>query len=234
VSVDLLERGAQALGPLLDEAVFVGGATITLWITDAGAPAPRPTKDVDIVIEVASRAEWRSFEARLREQGFAEDSDSKVMCRWRFRDRPGDDLVLDAMPSDANLMGFANRWQGASLPFAVERSLPSGAVIRAIPPPYLIATKLEAFRGRGGGDHLGSHDLEDVVLLVDGREELVGEVSTAPPDIRDHLGYECAALLDEPRFVDAIFGFLRPDMASQGRAEAVVLPRLRAIAGPSA
>jgi hypothetical protein len=95
----------------------------------------------------------------------------------------------------------------------------------------MMATKLEAFRGRGRGDHLRSHDLEDVVLLVDGREELVDEVDSAPADLQEYLSCECAALLAEPRFVDAIFGFLRPDAASQARAEAMVLPRLHAIAG---
>lgn len=49
MSIELLERGAGALGALLDRVVFVGGATVTLWITDLGAPAPRPTKDVDVV-----------------------------------------------------------------------------------------------------------------------------------------------------------------------------------------
>jgi hypothetical protein len=49
VSIDLLERAAAALGPLADDLVFVGGATIELWITDPGAPGPRPTKDVDAV-----------------------------------------------------------------------------------------------------------------------------------------------------------------------------------------
>ncbi|HVE68315.1 MAG TPA: hypothetical protein VNB64_07020 [Solirubrobacteraceae bacterium] len=42
MSIDLLELAADALGPLLDEVVFVGGATVTLWITDPGAPPVRP------------------------------------------------------------------------------------------------------------------------------------------------------------------------------------------------
>ena len=65
---------------------------------------------------------------------------------------------------------------------------------------------------------------------VDGREELVGEVTKSPPELRRYLSEEIQALLDEPRFTDALFGFLRGDMASQARAEAVVLPRLREIA----
>lgn len=40
---------ADALGELLDEVIFVGAATVTLWITDPGAPPIRPTKDVDVL-----------------------------------------------------------------------------------------------------------------------------------------------------------------------------------------
>lgn len=241
MSVALLERAASALGHLVDEVVFVGGATVVLWITDAGAPAPRPTKDVDVVVEVATRLELEAFEARLRGRGFREDVESRVMCRWR---RAGDiaasgarvpladedELILDAMPARAELLGFANRWQAAALPTAVRRTLPSGATIRAISPPYLVATKLEAFRGRGNRDYLASRDLDDVVSLVDGRQELLTEVASAPADLRYYLAHEIGALLDEPRFVDAVVAFMRPDMASQARAADVVLPALRAIA----
>lgn len=135
------------------------------------------------------------------------------------------------MPADPGLMGFANRWQEVAVPHATERRLPSSAVIRAITPPFLMATKLEAYRGRGRGDHLASRDLEDIILLVDGRQELIGEVAASPFELRSHLSSECAALLSEPRFVDAIFGFLRSDSASQARARSIVIPRLRAIAG---
>lgn len=36
MSVDLLELGHSALGELVAEVVFVGGATVVLWITDPG------------------------------------------------------------------------------------------------------------------------------------------------------------------------------------------------------
>jgi len=67
------------------------------------------------------------------------------------------------------------------------------------------------------------------VLLVDGRGELVGDLAGTEPARRTFLAEEVRALLDQPRFIDAIFGYLRPDMASQARAETVVLSRLREI-----
>jgi predicted nucleotidyltransferase len=232
VTVDLLERGAAALGDLRNEVAFVGAATIVLWITDPAAPAPRPTNDVDVVVEVTTPNAFHDFQARLRSRGFREDIDSRVICRWRYGEAgDGSDLILDVMPAAGELLGFENPWQRAAMPHATRHTLPSGATIRAITPPYLIATKLAAFASRCRGDHLGSRDLEDIILLIDGRAELIAEVVEADDDVRAFIAGEVAALLEQPRFVDAVFGFLRADMASQARAETVVLPRLRTIAG---
>lgn len=177
MSVELLELAASTLGEALNEVVFLGGATVTLWITDPGAPPVRPTKDVDVVVEATTRMAFHDFEARLRELHFTEDQEDGVICRWRHRDS---DLILDAMPADPGILGFANRWQGTALPHALERPLPSGATIRAVPPPYLLATKLEAFHGRGHSDLLASRDFADIVALVDGRSELVAEAQATP------------------------------------------------------
>jgi nucleotidyltransferase AbiEii toxin of type IV toxin-antitoxin system len=197
VSVELLECAAQALEPVLTDVVFLGGASIELWITDPAAPAPRPTKDVDVVVEVTSRTAFHAFEERLRSLGFKEEQEDGIICRWRHRD---DDLILDAMPADSTILGFENRWQGASIPHAVECVLPSGARIRAAPPAYLLATKLEAFNGRGGEDFLGSRDFGDMIALIDGREELVAEVQQSAPGLRAYLAGALRRLRGHPRF----------------------------------
>lgn len=119
MSLDLLERGARALGPLRGEVVFLGGATLVLWIDDPAAPPPRPTKDVDVVVEVITRPALHAFEQRMRDVGFTEDRDSGVICRWRHRaDR---ELILDAMPAEPSLVGFGGRWQREAVPHAVTR-----------------------------------------------------------------------------------------------------------------
>jgi hypothetical protein len=55
---------------------------------------------------------------------------------------------LDVMPIEASILGFENRWQAESFSHAVEVTLPKGQAIRALPPPHLLATKLEAFDRR--------------------------------------------------------------------------------------
>lgn len=226
MSIDLLEAASAALDDLLPEVVFVGGATVELWITDPAAPPVRPTKDVDVVVEVASRSAFHDFETRLRAHGFRGDQEDGVICRWRH---DASDLILDAMPSEASILGFENHWQGAGAPHAINRELPSGTTIRALSPPYLLATKLEAFSGRGREDFLASRDFADIIALVDGRQELIAEVAASGQDLRDYVAHEVESLLNAPRFPDGLFGALGGDAISQERAHAVVLPALRSL-----
>ncbi len=110
------------------------------------------------------------------------------------------------MPADAAILGFENRWQGASIPHAVECVLPSAARIRAAPPAYLLATKVEAFNDRGGEDFLGSRDFGDVITLIDGREELIAEVQQSEPELRTYLARELGRLRQHPRFREGLSG----------------------------
>jgi len=45
-NIQMLQRIARALSPLLHEVVFLGGATVALYLQDAAAPEIRPTDDV--------------------------------------------------------------------------------------------------------------------------------------------------------------------------------------------
>jgi hypothetical protein len=228
VSVTLLELAARHLGPLASEVVFVGGATVELWISDEAAPDVRPTIDVDVIVDVATRGALARFEERLRAIGFREDQASGVICRWL---RPGSELVLDVMPTDPSVFGFASVWQRNAVPHAVAVTLPSGAEIAVVSPPYLLATKLEAFASRGRSDFLGSRDFADVVALVDGRPELVAEVLESSPGLRHYLADQLTLHRDHPRFTTGVAGGLPGDVASQRRVAAVVLPRIDKIIG---
>ena len=83
-----LEAAAAILGPVLNEVVFVGGATIHLWLTESGAPPARATDDVDVICEVATRVEYYRLGSRLRERGLHEDPAEPVICRWKSADPP--------------------------------------------------------------------------------------------------------------------------------------------------
>ena len=157
---DQLIAAAELLRPLLDELVFVGGCVTGLLITDSAAGAPRATFDVDAIAEIISYAEYADLGDRLRAQGFGEDTrEDAPLCRWtHYR------TILDVMPLNEKILGFTNRWYRAAMESSFKVRLSTDLEIRAVTAPIFIATKLEAFKGRGKGDFFGSHDLEDFVV----------------------------------------------------------------------
>jgi len=204
-----LEAAAAVLGPLVDEVVFVGGATVHLWITEPGAPPARATDDVDVICEIATRTEYYRLGDRLRERGLREAADSPVLCRWQSAEPR---LILDVMPTDPDILGFSNPWYEEAISTATTVALDSGAQIRAATPPLLIATKVCAWKGRGRGDLLASLDVHDVLTLIDGRPELVEETRSATLELRDYIRGELTALREEPYFGYVVEGA----MASYG------------------
>lgn len=219
---------ARRLEALASSVVFVGGATISLLIDDPASVPVRPTDDLDAIIEISSRERYYALEAKLRSLGFRPDnSEGAPLCRWKI-----DGVVVDVMPTSAEILGFGNRWYPAAITHAVERELEPGLAIRIATAPYFIAMKLEAFSGRGQGDYVASHDLEDIVAIVDGRERVVTEIEATDDDLRHYLAQRFRALLATSAFVDAIPGHLAGDAASQARLP-LVMDRLRRIAGAS-
>lgn len=216
-----LERliiAAKLLRPILDELVFVGGAVTGLLITDEAAGEPRVTLDVDAIAEITSYAEYAAFAENLRALGFAEDMrEGAPVCRW-LRAR----TILDIMPLSENILGFTNRWYRAALETATRRRLSNDLEVRLVTAPLFIATKLEAFKGRGKGDFFGSHDLEDLIFVVDGRPALVEEVRNETLEVRAYIRAETNKLLTTAAFMDALPGYLLPDTASQLRISLVI------------
>ena len=131
------------------------------------------------------------------------------------------------MPTHASVLGFTNQWYRPAVENAQLIRLGRHPT-RIITAPYFLATKLEAFRGRGKNDHRMSHDLEDVITVVNGRPELAGEVSKSAADLRQYLSAELRSLLANRAFRDALPGHLLPDAASQQRVT-IVLDRIQQI-----
>lgn len=213
-NVVMLELVARPLGAdLCSEFAFVGGAVAGLLITDPAQPAIRPTDDVDIVAEVLALVDYHRVEQQLRERGFTQDMRAGApMCRWQV-----EGVTVDVMPTLEKILGFANRWYPLCVSTAEPLALPSGVVIRVIQAPVFIGTKLEAFHGRGAGDYLFSHDLGDILSVVDGRDSLIDECLQAPQLLRAYLAEQFTALMADRRFLDALPGHLPGDAVSQER-----------------
>jgi predicted nucleotidyltransferase len=218
---------ASKLESLLDQIVFIGGCATGLLLTDAAAAPARATMDVDAIVEAASYEEFTVLEQRLRHLGFRQPStEGSPICRW-----VQDDLILDLMPTDPSILGFGNRWYGPALENSQRVSI-GDYRIRLITPPYFLGTKVEALHGRGNRDYRMSHDLEDIVTVIDGRPELVREISQSEPALRQYLSNEFRRLLANPAFREALPGHLLSDTASQQRIS-IVVERIQQIVSES-
>lgn len=215
-----LRHIADALGDLREQVVFVGGAVAGLLVTDPLADSVRATRDVDAVVN-ATRAVFHLIEEAVAQRGFVRDVQGDVICRWVHKDSG---LLFDLMPVQPEVLGFSNRWY----PYAVETAEPvelsPGLTIRLVSAVGFVATKLEAYAGRGAGDFLTSHDIEDVLNIVDGREELTDEMAAAPAELRQAVKSAFLQLLSNPDFANVL-----PGLIAEPERAGLVMQRMKAM-----
>jgi len=220
-----IELIAGALGRLREQLVFVGGCAVGLLITDTAAAPVRVTLDVDLVARVTALAAYHGIEKEFVRLGFTRDTTADApICRWRYHG-----LEVDLMPTDSKVLGFANRWYPLAVETAQDVKLPSGTMIKLITAPVFLATKFEAYSDRGGADMLTSHDLEDIINVLDGRLGLLEEVGRAPADLRTYLAGRFAELLMAPEFLDVLPALIFPDDSLAERTQ-IVADRIRSLA----
>lgn len=216
---------AEALGDLREQVVFVGGAVTGLLVTDPLVSGIRATRDVDAVV-AAGRGEFQRIEARVAAAGFERDPDSGVICRWVHRPSG---VLFDLMSAQPEVMGFTNRWYPFAIATADRMDLGGGLSIRVASAVAFVAMKLEAFADRGAGFPLASHDLEDVLNIVDGRDELIAELAEAPEELVKAVGEWFGSLLADADFINALPGLVsdpeRADIVQMRLADASQLIR---------
>jgi hypothetical protein len=93
--------------------------------------------------------------------------------------------------------------------------------------PLFLATKLEAFYGRGNSDYMASHDLEDLIAVLDGRATIVSEIKRSEA-VGHYLAEEFRRLLQVDEFQESVACHLPADAASQQRG-GIVLQRMHQI-----
>ena len=213
-NLEIMQLAVEQLGELVNEMVFLGGCATGLLITDPAAPSIRVTRDVDAIVQITSLIEYSRLSKKLRAQGFKEDiSEDAPICRW-----VAENVILDVMPTDPKILGFGNRWYQAAMEHSEKIILPNYKAIQMVSAPYFLITKLEAFDGRGNGDYLLSHDIEDLIAVLDGRPETIDEIKQADAKLVKALSGRFNSLYQDSRFVDSVSGHMPADEVSQARA----------------
>ena len=200
---------AQALKPLNQKVVFVGGATVALYTDPQMAQEVRPTDDVDVVVELATYGDYVALEERLRAIGFVNDTASKVVCRYKIQG-----ITVDIMPTDPQVIGFSNQWYAEGFAHSISFEVGAGLEVQIFPLAYLLASKLEAFFSRGNSDFLFSRDFEDIVYVFENAVGLEEAFAEASGNLSVYLREAISGLQSHPDFEEGLYAHLYPAHAT--------------------
>lgn len=208
INLKVVEKVALALGELNQEVVYVGGAVVSLYVTDSGAEQPRPTKDIDISVQVSSYAQMDNLREQLSRKRIYPAPTETVMYRYSF-----EDILIDFIPFEETPLGPTNKW----LKPGFEKAYPikiGKTEIRILPVSLYLTTKWEAFNNRGGDPRM-SHDFEDIIYVIDNNLELVDDTMRAEEPVRKLLAEMANSILSHPSKDEIIECHLNPFTAKE-------------------
>ncbi len=201
--IEAIEKVAEALDDLKEEVAVVGGAVVGLYADGPAAPDVRPTKDVDLVFEIANYKELRGLEKKLVARGFKHAKDEKVLCRFQY-----ENILVDIMATKEVRWAPANPWFESGFKQLINYTLKK-TTIKILPFAYFLATKISAFLDRGKDPRVDP-DFEDIVYLLDNRSTFVTDILESDEDVRSYLISELKALLNDVSLQEAVQGHLEP------------------------
>jgi predicted nucleotidyltransferase len=201
VNIVRLKAVAKALAAWNNKVVFIGGATVSLYASRPLAVSIRPTEDIDVVVELVSIGEFYELQEHLLKIGFKHDMEAKIVSRFLLNG-----LKVDFMPVDPSILGFSNRWYKDGVKNSIEYKMNNNETIRIFTPAYFIASKMEAFITRGRKDLYASHDLEDIIFVLDNRDEIEKEITEAEDGVKKYLKDQFTALLKNSAFEEVLIG----------------------------
>ncbi|MFZ4521079.1 MAG: nucleotidyl transferase AbiEii/AbiGii toxin family protein [Bacteroidales bacterium] len=203
IDIDSIIEVATALGELNQKSVFVGGSVVSLYIDDPAADELRPTMDIDIALEIVTLGQLEQTRQTLAKKGFLQDPQQNVVCRFVYQG-----ILVDVMSTKEIGWAPANSWFRQGFEYLEKISLNENMTIQILPLAYFLASKFEAFHSRGK-DPRTSHDLEDIIFLLDNRMNLVEEILSASENVISYLRSEFIALFT-PEMEEAILGHMNP------------------------
>ena len=98
INIHVVAEIAEALGEIKNDIVFVGGAVVSLYTDDPAADEIRPTKDVDITLEIVNLHHWQQINEKLASLGFHPDPYGHSICSYKYNDIPVDVMAAEDGP----------------------------------------------------------------------------------------------------------------------------------------
>lgn len=208
INIAVVAEVAQALQDLKSQMVFVGGAVVSLYTDDPAADEIRPTKDIDMTLNVINFGHWNQTQEKLAELGFYPDPFGQAICSYKYKNIPVDIMAAADGPLGPSnswyKVGFQNLWTAKA----------KDQVIKILSAPCYLATKFEAFQNRGK-DYRTSHDIEDIIYIIDNRTTIVQETLQCEGIIHDFIKEQFTEIIEKGMLDEVLVAHIHPLMLEE-------------------
>lgn len=203
INIAVVAEVAKALKDLKQNMVFVGGAVVSLYTDDPAADEIRPTKDIDLTVNILNLNHWEKIQDELSALGFYPDPFGHAICSYKYKDIP-----IDIMTTEDGPFGLTNQWYkiGFENLWKVKAKDEDITVLSA---PCYLATKFEAFNNRGS-DYRTSHDIEDIVYVLDNRIGIVNEIANDDKRVTNFIRQQLQSIKDKGLLEEVLIAHIHP------------------------
>ncbi|MFO8000703.1 MAG: nucleotidyl transferase AbiEii/AbiGii toxin family protein [Marinilabilia sp.] len=208
INIAVVAEVAEALRELKDQMVFVGGAVVSLYVDDPAADEIRPTQDIDMTLNIVNLTHWQEVQEKLAHLGFHPNPFGHAICSYKYKDIPVDIMAMEDGPLGPSnkwyKIGFDNLWAAQA----------KDQEIRILSAPCYLATKFEAYTNRGV-DYRTSHDIEDIVYVLDNRIHIVEEIEKDDMRIRGYVKQQLKEIINKGLLNELLMSHIHPLMLEE-------------------
>jgi hypothetical protein len=208
INLATVAKIARLLKDFNERLVYVGGAIISLYTDDSAADEIRPTYDIDLTLEVTTYSHWQKIQSQLASLGIHPNPEGKSIYSYQYQGIP-----LDFISAEDDAFGPSNKWYKEGFK-DLQKVQVEEELISIFKAPCFLATKIEAFKNRGS-DPRTSHDIEDVVYVLDNRKNIVEEILTAPGNIKYFVISEIKKFKENGILEEVLLAHIHPLMQAE-------------------
>jgi hypothetical protein len=208
INIAVVAEVAAALQDIKQHMVFVGGAVVSLYTDDPAADEIRPTHDIDLTLNIINLNHWKEVQEKLATLGFHPDPFGHAICSYKYKDIP-----VDIMATEDGPLGPANRWYKIGFE-NLWIAKAKDQEIKMLSAPCYLATKFEAFNSRGS-DYRTSHDIEDIIYVLENRVAIVEEIAIEDSRITAFIKAQLQSIVDKGLLQEVILAHIHPIMIEE-------------------
>lgn len=208
INIAVVAEVAEALKDIKQDMVFVGGAVVSLYTDDPAADEIRPTQDIDMTLNIVNLSHWEKVQAQLGRLGFHPDPFGHAICSYKYKDIP-----VDIMATEDGPLGPTNRWYKIGFE-NLWTAKAKDQDIKILSAPCYLATKFEAFNDRGS-DYRISHDIEDIIYVLDNRIGIVEEIENDDTRIANFIKEQLQNISNKGLLQEVLMAHIHPLMLDE-------------------